>query len=62
MTQITIQECERQIEIFSAKKRALQIIEQFKKDEYYLSNAGFDTFDLQSYITTLEMEINEKVV
>jgi hypothetical protein len=58
---MTISECERQISIFSAKKKALQIVEQFKENEYYLSNAGFDTFDLVSYITTLEMEIDEIV-
>lgn len=59
---ITIQECERQIKIFEAKKKALQILEELTKHEYFLSNAGFDTFDLQTYMTTLSMEIDEKVV
>ena len=58
---MTAQECERQIAIFTAKKRALEIVEQFKANEDFLSNAGFDTFDLQQYIVSLEMEIDEKV-
>lgn len=59
---MTISECERQIEIFNAKKKALQILEQLKENEYFLSNAGFETFGLQDFITTLDMEIDEKVV
>ena len=59
---MTIQECERQIEIFSAKKKALQILKQLEKNEYYLSNAGFDTFEFQMYITSLELEIDEQVI
>lgn len=58
---MTITECERKIAIYSAKKRALQIVEQLKENEYFLSNAGFDTFDLQRYIASLEMEIDENV-
>ena len=58
---MTAQDCERQIAIFTAKKRAIEIVERLKHDEYFLSNAGFDTFDLQTYITTLEMEIDEIV-
>lgn len=59
---LTIQECERQVAIFNAKKKALQIVEELKQNEYILSESGFDTFDLLEYIADLSMEINEKVV
>ena len=59
---MTIQECERQIEIFSAKKKALQILQQLKKNKDLLAHAGFDTFELQLFITSLELEIDEQVV
>jgi hypothetical protein len=55
-------ECERQIAIFTAKKKALEILDELKRNEYFLSNAGFETFGLQEFITTLDMEIDEKVV
>ena len=59
---MTIAECERQVAIFTAKKKALQIVEQLRENVNYLSNAGFDTFDLEKYICALDMEIDEKVV
>jgi len=58
---MTAQGCDRQIAIFTAKKRALEIVEELKKTENFLCNAGFDTFDLQRYIMSLNFEIDEVV-